>query len=120
MIGDDIRRQLVAFARRPRDRISKWTRARPTDWRPESVNRPNAPFDSTFRDATAWDLIASKLEEGHAVEVIELRRPSGAKGYVMHIDIEAGRPQIYVKLELAGRKVFGRSFHYSEKRMSTK
>lgn len=68
---------------------------------------------ANFTRATAWDLIASALESGHDVETIELRKPPGAKGYVMRIDLEPGKPQLYVKLELGSGKIIGRSFHYS-------
>lgn len=68
---------------------------------------------TNFTRATAWDLIASELESGHDIETIELRNPPGAKGYVMRIDLEPGKPQLYVKLELGSGKIIGRSFHYS-------
>ena len=32
----------------------------------------------------------------------------------MKIDIEPGRPQLYIKLQLGSGKIIGRSFHYSE------
>ena len=63
----------------------------------------------------AWDLIASKLEEGHEVEAVQLREPPGRTGYVMKIELEAGKPMLYVKLELGSGRIFGRSFHYSER-----
>ena len=63
---------------------------------------------------SAWELIASTLADGHPVEILELRKPPGTRGYVMLIDIELDQPQLYVKLELGSGRVFGRSFHYSE------
>ena len=77
---------------------------RPTDWRPGQVRNP-----------AAWELIASRLEEDHPVEIVELRKPAGATGYVMKIDIEPGRPRLYVKLQLGSGKIIGRSFHYSDR-----
>ena len=74
----------------------------------------NAVLGNAFTDIAAWDLIAAKLEEGHPVETIELNRPPGKTGYVMKIDLGPERP-VYVKLQLAGKKVIGRSFHYSER-----
>ena len=38
-----------------------------------------------------------------------------ATGYVMKIDIEPGRPQLYVKLQLGSGQIIGRSFHYSDR-----
>lgn len=73
--------------------------------------RGMAPF---FTATTAWEFIASRLEAGEEVEVINLRKPPGSKGYVMKIDLELGLPKLYVKLQLVSKKVIGRSFHYSE------
>lgn len=39
----------------------------------------------------------------------------GGTGYVMEIELEAGKPMLYVKLELGSGRIFGRSFHYSER-----
>ncbi len=58
--------------------------------------------------------VASKLEDGHQVEVVELRRPAGKTGYVMKIELEAETASLYVKLELGSGTIFGQSFHYSE------
>lgn len=71
-------------------------------------------LDKYFSDAAAWELIASRLESGHDVETVTLRKPPGATGYVMKIDLEPDAPTLYVKLELGPGKIWGRSFHYSE------
>ena len=68
-----------------------------------------------FTRAAAWELVAEKLDAGHEVEVVELRKPPGAKGYVMKIDLGPDVPTLYVKLQLRGKHVVGRSFHYSER-----
>ena len=60
-------------------------------------------------------MIASSLNKGHDVEVIELQKPAGAKGYVMKIALEEARPRLYVKLQLRHGRLIGRSFHYSER-----
>ena len=78
------------------------------------MQNPNGMLDTYFTEATAWELIASKLEADHPVEVVELQKPAGAKGYVMKIDIEPGQPRLYVKLQLGPGKVIGRSFHDSK------
>ncbi len=110
-----IRHQLVVLARRGRARNTEFTRDRPTDWRPEQVRNPDGVLDTHFTDASAWELIASKLEDEHPVEIVELRKPPGAKAYVMKIDIEPGRPPLYVKLQLGSGQIIGRSFHYSKR-----
>ena len=108
------RRQLAVLARRSHARVTEFSAARPTDWRPGQVRNPAGVLDTHFTDAAAWEFIASRLEDGHPVEVVELRKPAGAKGYVMKIDIEPGRPHLYVKLQLGSGKIIGRSFHYSK------
>ena len=75
---------------------------------------PAADLDVPFTNAGAWELIASKLEIGHHVDVIDLRKPQGTKAYVMKIEIHPNAPLLYVKLELRSGKIFGRSFHYTE------
>ena len=109
-----IRHQLITLARRKRARVVGWSPVRPTDWRPHSVRNPGGILNTQFSDAAAWELIASQLEAGCEVETIILDKPPGAKGYVMLIELEPGRP-IYIKLQLGSGKIIGRSFHYSEK-----
>ena len=113
-IEDSIRRQLAILARRPRARVTEFDPTRPTDWRPASVRNPFAMLDTHFSDAAAWELIASKLEDGHDVETVELQNPPGVTGYVMKIVLEPDAPILYVKLELGSGRIWGRSFHYSK------
>ena len=75
---------------------------------------PAAGLDVPFTNAGAWELIASRLENGHHVDAIDLRRPQGAKAYVMKIKVDPNTPMLYVKVEFRGGKIRGRSFHYSE------
>ena len=113
-IDDSIRHQLAILARRPRDRKREFDPDRPTDWRPRSVRNPDGMLDKYFSNAAAWELIASRLESGHDVETVTLRKPPGRTGYVMKIDLEPDAPTLYIKLELGSGKIWGRSFHYSE------
>ena len=78
------------------------------------MRNPSGVLDAYFTDAAAWELIADKLEEGHPVEEVSLRKPLGRKGYVMKIHLGGDDPPVYVKLQLGSGKVIGRSFHYSE------
>ena len=112
-IDKSIRNQLVLLSRRSGARVTEHRPERPTDWRPGQVFNPEGILDSYFTDSSAWELIANKLENEHPVEVVELRKPPGAKGYVMKVDIESGKPQLYIKLQLGSGQVIGRSFHYS-------
>ena len=109
------RHQLAVLARRRQARTTAFRADRPTDWRPGQVRNPDGILDTHFTDAAAWELIASKLENNHLVKILELRKPAGARGYVMTIDIEPGQPQLYVKLQLGSGMIIGRSFHYSER-----
>ncbi len=106
---------MALLARRPRARTTSFNPRTLTDWRPFQIRRPEGGFSPYFTDASAWELIADKLDEGHEVEVVELRRPAGAKGYVMKIDLGQDEPMLYVKLQLRPGQVVGRSFHYSER-----
>lgn len=112
-IHESIRRQLVVLARRSHARSTEFSPNRPTDWRPAEVRNPEGTLDLYFTKTTAWEFIASHLESGHPVEVVTLRQPLGATGYVMKIDAGVGQPEIYIKLQLESGKIIGRSFHYS-------
>lgn len=113
-INDSIRRELVSLARQPRRRETRFEKGRPTRWNPQQVRNPEGGLP--FTDPGAWDLIASKIESGHQVEIVELQKPKGATGYVMLIELEPEMPLLYVKLELKSDRIFGRSFHYSTQR----
>lgn len=110
-LKESIRRDLLILVRR-RDVITEFSRNRPTVWRPDQVRNPDGVLDQYFNDETAWELIAQKLEAGHPVEEIELKKPPGKKGYVMKIQLEPDQPLLYVKLQMGSGKIFGRSFHY--------
>ena len=62
------------------------------------MRNPASELDAPFTDSGAWDLVASRLEDGHDVDVITLNIPRGATGYVMKIDLEPSVPRLYVKL----------------------
>lgn len=98
------RHELVVLARKSNARVTKFSIDRPTDWRPGQVHNPDGVLNSHFTDASAWEYIAARLENGHPVKVVELDKPLGAKGYVMKIDIEPGKPKLYIKLQLGSGK----------------
>lgn len=110
-IDDDTRRLLALLARSPRTRRVGRPPKRPSHWSPFTVPNPEAPFGLHFTDASAWHFIADRLERGEHVETIEMDRPEGATGYVMKLELRPVSPKLYIKLELTGSKVIGRSFH---------
>ena len=109
---DSIRRELTVLARNKKLRVKEWSRDAPSDWRPTQVRNPDAE-GFCFTDISAWHFIAALLEDGHPLEEIMLYQPPGARGYVMYVELEPGRPKLYIKLELRSGKIIGRSFHYS-------
>jgi hypothetical protein len=66
-----------------------------------------------FSHLEAWHAIEEQLQTGCEIQEIELAKPPGRKAYVLLLELEPGRPLLYVKLEPCGDKIFGRSFHYS-------
>ena len=114
-IDGSIRHEILTLVRRGA-RTSEFTTASPIDWRPGQVPNPEGLLLPYFDDRSAWELIASRLESGHDVQTITLEQPPGKTGYVMEIDLNPGRPLLYVKLELGSGIVIGRSFHESERK----
>ena len=102
-IREDIRRQIVVLARRPRARSSAFTPQRPTDWRPTTVVNPETGEDFTL--SAAWRFIAEYADRGHDIQVVPLRKPPGATGYVMRITLETNRPRLDVKVELRSGRI---------------
>lgn len=69
-----------------------------------------------FTDESAWRFIATLLRDGHEVEEMILDVPPGKTAWVLKVELETHKPRLYVKLHLgANGKVFGRSFHYSDR-----
>ena len=68
-----------------------------------------------FTGAGAWHFIVELLEAGQDVEQIVLDMPPGATGYVLVVPGAENNSEIYIKLELVGNTVHGRSFHISTK-----
>ena len=108
----NIRRDLSFRAKSKCTRNAKFTKDRPSDWRPTQVTNPKT--NEYFTEVSAWEFIVERLEEGHPIEVIPLRKPPGKKGYVIKVKTGIEPELIYIKLQLARSVVFGRSFHYSE------
>lgn len=67
-----------------------------------------------FTPVGAWEFIAALLEGGHPVDEMALDKPPRATGYVIKATGTSNRT-IYIKLEIVGPNIHGRSFHYSTK-----
>jgi hypothetical protein len=106
-----IRRDLRRRAGSKRTRGSEFTPEAPCKWQPTQVIDPRS--QEPFTDAGAWDFICDLLDGGCEIEEIDLQRPPGRKGYVLTTE-GVENQIIYVKLQLTGDKVLGRSFHYSK------
>ena len=102
---DVVRHELAVLARRPTARVTAFSTRRPTDWQPGQVRNPQGSLDGYFTDSAAWELIAEKLEAGHGLEVVSLKRPLGKTAYVMIVELEEASPPLYVKLELGSGKI---------------
>jgi hypothetical protein len=86
----------------------------PCEWEPQRVVDPST--GEVFTDASAWEFIATRLDEGDLLEETILRVPAETAGYVLKVALDPGRPTLYVKLQLGRDCVIGRSFHYSKVR----
>ncbi len=71
--------------------------------------------DALLTDMTAWEFIASHLEVGKEVEVVDLKIRPDATGYVMGTDPGSASTKLHVKLELWLSKAYGRNFRHSER-----
>lgn len=111
--SDDTRERLVMLCGSARKRTSVFTRKRPNKWSPTSLCGPGSI--EPFTEAGAWDFIVCCLQDGIHIEAIPLDKPPGKIGHVMLIPGNHGE-YIYIKLEIVGEMVFGRSFHVSDKR----
>lgn len=109
---DEARGQLIRLASKKATRITAFTRQRPVDWGPTQVLHPE--HGMYFSDSGAWEFIVELLSDGYAITPELLEKPPGVWGYVM-IVATPQRRDIYIKLEICGSRVHGRSFHYSER-----
>lgn len=111
-VSSEIRGQLIRLSGSRRTRLTAWTPARPTHWAPASVIDPQT--GDPFTEESAWEFVIAALEDGEDIELVTLEKPPGKKGYVMKLPGNGGCT-IYVKLQLGGGVVIGRSFHVSDR-----
>ena len=72
-----------------------------------------------FDTMGAWDFIHGLLEAGVEVERLVLKHPPGKTGYVLYGQ-GCDDNRIYIKLQLMGDGVAGRSFHISDEQSRQK
>ena len=109
-VSNDIRATLARLARVRGTRTARFSPEIPTHWSPTEVTSPEN--GEAFTDDGAWDFIADAIEEGAPIQCIELDKPPKKKGYCLLL-AGVGGAEIYVKLQLRGSLVIGRSFHLS-------
>jgi hypothetical protein len=115
-VTDEIRRRLCLLGASRRTRSRVFRSDRPCDWRATGMTDPRTR--EAFTEDGAWEYIAQLITDGIEIEVIDLDIPAGKKGYVMNLPSHDPQIPIYVKLQLSGDCVIGRSFHYSTRPVS--
>jgi len=83
----------------------------PSRWSPTSITDPKT--GCPFTEEGAWEYVVESLESGGSLEEVILKKPEGRKAYVLFLESKHNE-KIYVKLQICGDYVRGRSFHYSE------
>lgn len=114
-VDPSLRRELALLCRRKRTRSHVFSPDRPTHWAPGEVINPRT--GQPFTEMTAWEHIATLLEDGHEVEIITLEHPPGKMGYVMIERRKEG--ELYVKLQRGRDGILCRSFHLSTRNQRT-
>ena len=115
-VTDELRRRLTLWAGSRRTRRRDFRPDRPCDWRATGMTDPRT--GEAFTEDGAWEYVAQLITRGTEIEVIDLDIPPGKKGFVMHLPSHDAQTPIYVKLQLGGECVIGRSFHYSTRSVS--
>jgi hypothetical protein len=105
------RKRLAGLARKPGCRLSRHIPERPCDWNPEGTASVSNP-DFQFTRPGAWAFIAEHLESGADVYATRLDKPPGRLAYVIFIPPTDAWRGLYVKFEVAGPGLYGRSFHH--------
>lgn len=109
-VSNEIRQEIIVRARNKKLRSYEYSDLRPCVWKPEEVENASGFAFTTER---AWQFIAERLEDGEILEELRLDHPPGEIAYVMKVDLQNGRARIYIKVQLLGNVILGRSFHYS-------
>jgi hypothetical protein len=110
--SEEIRRQLIVLCQSERTRAVGMPPNYRSKWQPRAVRHPES--GEPFSPVEAWHFAQHNMEQGCEIEAITLSLPPGKTGFVIHAAGYAGE-MIYIKLQIVGSRVIGRSFHVSEK-----
>lgn len=110
---DLICRDLLRLAKYRSCRSTAFSPKIPCDWAPQSVW--DARFDMYFTSEGAWSYIIEVLESGHRFTPTTMDKPPNTIAYETVIDRGLGLPPLYIKVQILGGKILGRSFHNSVK-----
>src|SRR5262249_12285579 len=110
-VSAEIRTRLVLLARSRRTRQVDHSSVAPCRWQPMQTTNPKTK--QAFTEDAAWEFVAEVIENGAPIEELILDKPPGKKAYVLK-PAGAHGSTIYIKLQLMGDHVRGRSFHLSD------
>lgn len=111
---DQVCSDLLRLAKRRDCRSTHFSPAIPCDWAPESV--VDTRYDMYFTSLGAWSYIIDLLESGHRFTPKPMDKPPNTVAYETVIDCGPNLPPLYIKLQILGGKILGRSFHNSVKK----
>lgn len=109
--SEEVRRQLIRLCQSERTRGIGMPPNYRSKWQPRAVRKPGS--GELFSPGEAWEFVKDKLEGNVEIEMMILDLPPGKTGFVMKVPGYRAEV-IYIKLQLVGSKVIGRSFHVSE------
>jgi hypothetical protein len=105
------RARLAGLARQSRCRISTFSKSRPCQWDPVTTHSERG---YSYSDAGAWALIADCLVSELPIYTIDVGKPPGAWAYVFFLPPTSKWRGVYMKFEVTGPGLYGRSFHHPE------
>ena len=105
--------ELLRLSKRRSCRNTAFSPKIPCDWAPQTVW--DTRFDRCFTQEGAWNYIIELLESGHRFIPKAMGKPPNTIGYETVIDRGPNLPPLYIKLQILGGTIFGRSFHNSVK-----
>jgi len=104
---DSIRQELIRYAKSRRTRTTTF---KPHRWQPTALTDPRS--GQAFTEEGAWEYVVEQLEAGVTIYKMTLDIPQGKTGYYFLMASNYSEKKIYVKLQICGNSVRGRSFHY--------
>jgi hypothetical protein len=110
---EQVRGDLLRLAKSRTCRSTAFTPKVPCDWSPQSVW--DTRFGMLFTSEGAWNYIIELLESGHQFTSKAMKTPPNTIAYETVIDRGSNLPPLYIKLQILGGRILGRSFHNSVK-----